>query len=95
MKPRPLTKVIQAVLNATPNNWEGRELLVMELDHMMEDAKFMAPEEYSVLWQMFCQIAQRHFQKVDCSWKQTVSGIITNKIDYNAWLNQSEKEDER
>lgn len=93
-KPRPLFKVIQAVLNATPNNWEGRELLVMEIEHLKETALYMAPEHFPELWKTFCLIAQRHYQKVDNSWKQTVSGIITGKIDYNAWLNQSEKEDE-
>ena len=87
-KQRPLFKVMDAVVSATPDDWDGKTAMVQDLSHLKGTALYTAPELYSNLWYRFCEIVSDHVGKDDLPWKRVVAEIVTAKRDYKEFINE-------
>ena len=86
--PRPLDKVMDAVVSATPDDWDGKLAMVQDLSNLKGRALFTAPELYRDLWIEFCNIMSDHVGVTDLPWKRVVSEIVRAERDYKEFINE-------
>ena len=89
MTPRPFDKVIEAVLNVIPKDYEGRHGIEGSFKYLRNNAAYTLPEEMHRIWGMAAGalgagMKLAHEQNLE--WAETVKKIFNAEVDFNEYL---------
>jgi len=86
---RPLDKIIDIILKLTPDNFNNKKYLKLELESIKESYYYAAPETLGSVWLRVAQALQVHIGDPGGeTWKREIQGLFAGKIDYMDYLTE-------
>jgi hypothetical protein len=79
MKPRSIFDVANRVAKCVPEDWAESKVFLQELNNIMKDAAYQAPETHGDYWYRLFMLLNRRLGEPDTDWKQKINDIMTDK----------------
>lgn len=80
MKYRIIEKVIQAIKDVVPLEWEERDGLFSAMDEVLDSSHYRAPEAYVVNFEQLAIMLGIWVGEPDTEWKKKIADIFADKI---------------
>lgn len=75
-KDRNIIKVMNSILKAIPNDWDGKDALEHRILNMKTSLSYTAPELIPNFWYELSSLLQDHLSEIDLPWTRVVGQII-------------------